>query len=345
MPGVKTECTELSVGFGLLGLDPINASQDEVNSLFAHTLTAEKYKRFKSEFGRNPDFYNRLFIVGRNIQLSYPPFQNITSVQWLGPQQQASTASVAIDLRANQTPISVKAQSNVVWNPSPYNLFKSVPQGRAMADRTDNWYLVSALPEFQELYSFIHDKYLPNLPGDIQDFEATASKKSRKRIQSIIKTFGENEKAEFEKRYIAFCHSVAIHSANLFNDNIKQALQSPIRNSIYEIIARNFFRFDMMQYLLCGIDRNHDFAVVIPDITTWKREWAFTTIEAIPDLTRRQSVVDFHIAFQNKTTRITNEVNFHSEIRWSHGKFCGSPEAKLYKEFKWSELQFFSIII
>jgi hypothetical protein len=25
-----------------------------------------------------------------------------------------------------------------------------------------------------------------------------------------------------------------------------------------------------------------------------------------------------------------------SEVRWSHGKFCGNPEGKLYKHDSWS---------
>ena len=51
-------------------------------------------------------------------------------------------------------------------------------------------------------------------------------------------------------------------------------------------------------------------------------------------------MVTFKLRIDNKTTKETIIVNFHSEIRWSHRKFTGNPEAKLYKDFEWGLLPF-----
>jgi eukaryotic-like serine/threonine-protein kinase len=55
--------------------------------------------------------------------------------------------------------------------------------------------------------------------------------------------------------------------------------------------------------------------------------------------------VMFHIILENKQTRESFELDFHDEIRWSHKRFSGSPEAKLYKDFYWSDVPFFRQII
>lgn len=38
-------------------------------------------------------------------------------------------------------------------------------------------------------------------------------------------------------------------------------------------------------------------------------------------------------------------LHYPAEIRWPHGKFCGNPEGKLYKDFKWVDVPFFKRII
>ena len=80
-------------------------------------------------------------------------------------------------------------------------------------------------------------------------------------------------------------------------------------------------------------------------MTEWKRNWKISSLTASPDLARGQSVVDIRMAVEEKTTKINHNMDFHVEIRWSHGKFCGNPEAKLYKEFSWSSVPFFRNIL
>ena len=66
---------------------------------------------------------------------------------------------------------------------------------------------------------------------------------------------------------------------------------------------------------------------------------------AIADLARKQSVVNIVVSYRNKKDKaLEYENKFHVEIRWSHGRFCGSPEAKLYKDFKWHEVAFMNPI-
>jgi hypothetical protein len=135
------------------------------------------------------------------------------------------------------------------------------------------------------------------------------------------------------------CRIVSEQSAERFNQSLEQ-LDSSMKNSVFESIMRLFFRLGDTEYVLCGLDNGQGFSVVIPDLSTWKRNWKLKRAIALPDLTRGQSVVNFVLTIENKVTKTEMEVKFHTEIRWTHRKFKKNPESKLYKDFKWVELSF-----
>jgi hypothetical protein len=280
------------------------------------------------------------------LRFAHQPIHNSSSVQWTGPQQQAATASFSRDLLVGDIPISVKADSNVVANLSPYNLFISLPSGSAPAAREENWYQKITPRDYQELYTFVRNTAasLSYLPVEVSIFDQQAAREDRKGIQAVIRNYTRSEGRGFEAKYLKMCHEVAKKSANIFNDEIAKSLKSSSRSAILENLSRWFFRIDAIRYILCGIDYGDDFSLLIPDITSWKGEWTIREIKAVPDLSRRQSVVSFLLELARKSTGQTHTAQFHSEIRWSHGRFCGNPEGKLYKDFSWRTIPFFSSI-
>lgn len=347
MPTAKTEASELAVGFGILDLDPLDhLSKDEIDRIFDDTLPEEKYNRFLEEYSSNSDFYSRFYEIGRHLRSQHHPVSHSSTAQWTGPQQQAATASFSKDLLVGDIPISVKADSNVVANLSPYNLFISLPAGSAPASHEENWYQRTTSRSFQELYSFVRDSdtSLSYLPAEVSSFEQQATREDRKRVQAVIKNYSNSESRQFKTNYLQMCHDVASKSADIFSENIEKSLKSSSRAAILENLSRWFFRIDAIRYILCGIDHGEDFSVLIPDITNWKNDWAIREIEVVPDLSRGQSVVDFSVVLTRKDSGQTSTTVFHSEIRWSHGRFCGNPEGKLYKEFSWGTLPFFTSI-
>ena len=123
MATAKTESTELSIGFGLLQLDPTYPlSEPKLRQLFDN-LTYQKYHDFIREFWGDERYYRRFYAVGLNLRQRYPSFQNaaIGQISWQGPNRQATTVSLPIDLVLLNTPISIKDDSDVVYNRSPHN--------------------------------------------------------------------------------------------------------------------------------------------------------------------------------------------------------------------------------
>jgi hypothetical protein len=341
----KTEATELSIGFGILGVNPKDNKAD-VKSIFLDSLPNQKWQDYQDEYIRDEKLYGKFFELG--LQLRELRFKSVSQIIWAGPQQQAATASGATDLfiPSLNMPISVKNESNVVSNASPHNLFRSLPQGKAPASRAEHWFLEKDSKGYQELYSFARNLFSKQLPHQAVDFEEQVSRPVRDEFQDFVtKDLIGHNKERFEKLYATMCGNVAKSSAIEFNDHLNH-LPSNERSAVYETLVRQFFRIDAVPYLLVGLDKRKGFAVQIPDLTSWKRQWRVDSVLAIPDLGRGQSVVKIKVTTTDKNNRAsTYEFGFRVEIRWSHGKFCGNPEGKLYKSFSWLDVPFFQKLV
>jgi tRNA A-37 threonylcarbamoyl transferase component Bud32 len=345
MPSPKTECTELSVGFGILGLDNfLDLSNNQIEQFFEGTLSEEKYYRFRDEFLKNEALYRQMYNVGFGLKAIHRPFRNVSCLKWVGAQQQAATTAAAKDLIVANTPVSIKENSDVVHNPSPYNLFETIPSGQVKAQRSNNWFLEQAPQEYQELYSFVRSKGLERLPEDVTKLDKQIKRREREQIKIVIKQLSEEENKDFNQLYLRMCHKVAKVSADIFNENYSISMRGRSRNAVLEQITRHFFRMDTVDYILGGIDKQEAFAVIVPDLTRWKREWIITNVLAEPELDREQSRVRFSVNYKNRNTGMEKIAEFHTQIRWSHGKFQNNPEAKLYKNFAWEEVAFFESI-
>jgi tRNA A-37 threonylcarbamoyl transferase component Bud32 len=345
MASAKTECTELSVGFGILGIENIlDLTQNQVENYFEGTLSTEKYDRFKNEYPNRKTLCKQMYNVGFGLRAIHTPFKDVNSLKWAGPQQQSAMTAVAKDLLVANTAVSIKGNSNVVLNSSPYNLFETIPRGQVKAQSSENWFLEQASQEYQELYSFVQSRNLEYFPEDVREFELSTKRKERQPLKEVLKHLSEDEQQAFDQLYLRMCHKVAKVSADIFNNNYTASMQGRMRNAILEQITRHFFRMNSVDYILGGIDKKKGFAVVVPEITRWKQNWSITNIIAEPELDKRQSRVRFTVFYKNRKSKKMHTAEFHAQIRWSHGKFQSNPEAKLYKNFAWEDVFFFESI-
>ncbi|MBC8184587.1 hypothetical protein H8E88_26120 [candidate division KSB1 bacterium] len=343
MPTSKTEGTEISVGLGLLNINQFDLKEQEIEKYFNHTLTHEKYREYVKNYDKNKNDYDRVFYVGQKIRDRYSFFEHLSSLNWTGPNKQASTISVPKDIIAANIPISIKVKSNVVYNLSPFNIFVSIPSAMQLAKNSPNWFIEQAYDEINKVYLYVKNQDQGSFPDDIYEFEKKAKKEDRKRIKNIIAKFSTKQKNDFYGLYVTMCHKVASNSAEIFNTKLETSLNSNLRSSTIELLAKTFFRVNAVEYIFCGIDKTKDFAVVVPDLTEWKRMWKIIRVNAAPDLSREQSVVNISVECEGNKKRYT--FDYHVEIRWSHGKFCGSPEGKLYKQFSWLNVPFYRPLI
>ena len=78
---------------------------------------------------------------------------------------------------------------------------------------------------------------------------------------------------EFQTRYVQMCREVARKSAEMFNERFKAAMNGNTKSAVLKSIARFFFRINLTDYIFAGLERANEFAVLIADLTKWKRDW------------------------------------------------------------------------
>lgn len=357
MPNRKTEATELAVGFGIINQDPLKVDPSKIEELFCGTLNLEKLQNFQQEYSNNHKLkstYQLLYELGLRIRNNYFKPQNIIpqKIEWKGTQRQCGSVTLPKDLTIpGSLSISVKTESNVVYNLSPPNLFDNLPQAHGVqrTPQKQNWFLIKAPEEYENMYRIVASE-IQNFPENATEFENTATRKEREKIAEFLKNLKQsnpNKYSEFIAAYQTMCNKVACESAEQFNQLFSSTWRER-RSDLTIHIMRIFFRMNSTNYILACIEkRKQPFALIIPDVTSWSKNWELIEVKATPKLCG-QSVVEFIVTIRNKNNKKKNrntfEFPFHAEIRWSHGKFCGSPEAKLYKDFSWNTVPFFQVI-
>ncbi len=70
MPSVKTEGSELSLAFGILGIEnPSNLDSQQLDFLFNNTLPYEKYNRYRIEFiNKEQALFYKMVKVGKKLR-------------------------------------------------------------------------------------------------------------------------------------------------------------------------------------------------------------------------------------------------------------------------------------
>ncbi|MCE5207292.1 MAG: hypothetical protein LLG42_03165 [Chloroflexi bacterium] len=344
MASIKTTTSELIVGFGLLGISPISNSSNALG-MFDRTLSENLFQEVKREFREKESDYNPLFLVGKQVRESQYP--NITKVRWTGGVRQGQGVSGAYDLFLPEvnTNISVKMDSDAMGNRSPENLFRNLPQSLEDTTRGGvNWFIDTALPEIQELYAYARNNYSGQIPHDVREFFSRRVSGAEKENFTDFITGGLVNDMVFSDLYVRMAHKAADAAANEFIGHFS-ALPTNRKAQVADRIARTFFRIDSNSYIYVASEGKRSYALRIPSLTDWKANWKVTYVNPVSDNSRGQGYIKMPILVQNKADQMIYTYNFHIELRWSHGKFCGNPEAKLYKDFDWSSVRFFEKIV
>lgn len=343
MSSSQTTTTELAIAFGLLDLEPNLADRTKINALFKGSLTLQVFEEFLIEFYRNQPLYRRFYSIGVEMRICYPPFEILDFVQWVGGTQQSQSVVIPKDVFAANTPISIKATSNVIYNRSAHKLFVGLPSGGLSPARSSNWYAETALDDYQALYTFARNAVAPHLPEDVLTFHerGKVKKEQRKQFAESIEQMSEESAVGFEEKYITLCRRVATMSADKFNKSLTLTRGST-KNAIEGNLLETFFRVGDTPYIVCGSDKGKDFAIQVPDMTYLQRTWKVRELVASPDLDAGQSKVRFSFVLQDRSTGQKYDARFWAEIRWTHRKFVVNPEAKLYKDFEWTDVPFFT---
>lgn len=260
-------------------------------------------------------------------------------VIWTGRQNIGATVSVAKDIEVSNYRISVKENADVFINGSPITVFEDMPSSLIGIKRKgDDWFLKVAGDELQ-MYFLQCKAYSKGVEKfeSIEDFYKKTNKEQRKAFGAQVAFLHKQKNEKILSAYAALCQKVSTTSADIFNSKLSEFRKANPSIVALQPIFHYFFRINGIKYILTGTENGKAFAVVLKSSSDWTKKYQFLGITATPKVAGQPEVL-LSFKFKNIATKEEFTVDLKVEIRWSHGKFCGNPEAKIYKTWSYSAL-------
>jgi len=270
----------------------------------------------------NPDYardFSSSWANGRAFLLATDGLRDRTplTIEWKGPQHPPGYDFLPADLRVDHVfLVSCKYLSKVLANPSPAHLFK-----RALADRGHrselDWYLVVAEAEYRVFYSRVRSELanLVTLPADIE----LLTVEDRRAIGTLCARVWPGSLAV---DYEEFSDAVSRNSAIAWSESVPTL-------SDRELLLWRMIRLNPAPYFILGSSGSTHLRLRVGTPWDWRQRYLLREFDI-----ERQSSGQPRVAWSAKVLDryLASEVDLrgHVEVRWSHGRFCGRPEAKLY---------------
>ena len=358
MVALRTEITEIVTGLAMLGFRDLDEAL-QVRPMSVLNLETEHYERLGAaraagshvrEFETSWE-NGQVFARADDGLRGRPPW----SVEWKGPHKPPGYEQVPADLRIDHVYlVSCKYGSSILHNVSPSHLFD-----RALAEkrveRGSDWFMTTAPGAYQEIYtSCLADTGLDHGYHAMPTQVAELTKRDRQRLKAALPKRGrlpDKSQAMYEQ----FSMAVAKASADRWRSSLGTARQR-------EAMLWRLLRLQAAPYFVLGATTSGDplrYRVGTP--WDFRNRFDLKSFDAWPDsagqpmVRWRAEVIDRNSMFAQvssvepiMTVAVSHEaampearrtdlgraqrkiIEGHVEIRWTHGRFSGAPEAKVH---------------
>jgi len=240
-------------------------------------------------------------------------------VEWKGSQRAPGDEVAPIDLRVDHVYlVSCKYLSRIVYNVSPHHLFDDLlvgRHGRRRGDRLD-WYQEVAPGAHRALYEAVRRAVGPDLaPPECAALDAPG----RKRLAAELRAGWPGDP---EDRYRELAEAVADASAARWRAGLDGAEDR-------QAMLWRLLRMGSAPYFVLGAAADRLLRLRIATPWDWRHRYRLVDL-AIRPQPGGQPRVGWAAEVYDRDTGEPIEVAGHVEVRWSHGRFGGPPEAKVY---------------
>lgn len=320
MPSLKTEITEITTGLAMLGYQSLDRGL-EVRPRHITHVTAEVFDRL--EAARAARSHERDFEIAWSNGCAFarselglrgrPPW----SLEWKGHHRPASRSieTIPADLRIDHVYlISCKYGSRILHNSGPVPLFDHCLDSKGSVPRS-NWFETVCPDAFRAVWRPVYD--VAGLPP-----AATPSTLDRPQRELVDAVLARDPLDTSAASYQEFIRDSSEATAARWRRNI-QGTQAQS-----ELLWR-MLRMQAAPYFVLGAA--HDGRPTRYRVGT---PWDFAQVYRLVSLDivagdRQQPSVDWSAQIHDDLDQV-HLVHGHVEVRWSHGKLNGSPEAKIY---------------
>lgn len=324
MASIRTEVTEITTGLAMLGLGDLDWAlaarpAELVNVTDAHwdRLTdARSDASFSDDFAR-AWANGTAFLRARDGLRGRVPDR----IEWKGPHKMIDVADVPVDLRIDRVYlVSCKYLSKVLANLSPAGLFDlNLGLVTRAAGRPSDWFAAVAPRELEELYASARGAIgTEGLPDRLADL----TRAGRDRLKSAL---GRTLPAPVVEPYAALVRTVAERSSDRWAATLGDL-------AVRERLLWRLLRFGTAPYFVLGSSGRSGSAPMRLRVDTpwdWRQQFRLRAFEVWPE-PAGQPTVRWQASVTDRSTGTDRSVRGHVEVRWSHGRFSGAPEAKVY---------------
>lgn len=321
MPALRTEITEIVTGLGMLGVADLDQALAQRPEQLRHVDDATWHRLCHARSARSHDHdflaawnNGRAFLTSAEALRGRPP----ALVEWKGGHRDPGDQAVPSDLRVDHVYlVSCKYLSNVLHNASPWALFDQHLRGGGGRRAEGDWFDEVAPREHQELYRLVRQRH----GNDLLLPEATSalSKEQRRALRARIPRDWDRACAE---AYGELCRTVSAHSAARWSAGLGS------RGEQASMLWR-LLRLSAAPYFVLGTSAAGSLRLRVDTAWDFTRTHRLRRLDVAPGV-GGQPIVQWCAAVQPLDGGDDVEVRGHVEVRWSHGRFGGPPEAKVY---------------
>ncbi len=319
MPGLKTELTEIVTGLGML---PYGSAEEAVaqRPREISDVSSEHWDRVAKAV-RDPAYRYDVFSAWKNGQAFFRADDGLRgrtplTIEWKGPHNPPGYDFLPADLRIDHVfLVSCKYLSQVLANVSPAHVFRRALAVRGGRSDTD-WFMLVGERAYRTFYGRVRDELsTEDLPRRIEDLTPAGR-------EAIKARCARTWPGRLDAAYAEFSAEISRESARIWNDAV------PTLGDREQLLWR-ILRFNSAPYFILGSTKDASLRLRVATPWDWRRRFELKELTIEPE-TVSQPRVRWAAAVLERGAGGATTVEGHVEIRWSHGRFCGFPEAKLY---------------
>lgn len=326
MSSLRTEVTELATALGTLAphlpaglVDAPTELRNVPEEVWGRLVTAHQR-------GAHAESFETAFANGAALLDAADGLRGRrpTLVEWKGPHRSPGDDVIPADLRIDHVYlISCKYLSRVLLNAGPSRLFERLTIGD---DRdTENWFSKGAPHVFQAFYAASREfSGLDGLPQVVADLTAQQQRELRAVLSARVLP------EQLQGPWQDLCEHVSQYSSDAW----REALTSK-RAKLRQVWK--LLRISNAAYFVLGTDKAAHVRLRVASAWDWNQAFELRSL-AIAPRSAGQPEVAWRAEIRKKSNGHEHEVLGHVEIRWSHGRFVGVPEAKVYLDSAHAEV-------
>jgi hypothetical protein len=329
---LRTTITEVVTGLGTLGYDDVEAALVAAPSALLNVERSDYETLLRAwKERRHPDVFTAALMNGAAFLAARDGLRGRLPlvVEWKGAHRAPGDEVVPVDLRIDHVYlVSCKYLSRIVVNASPHHLFDRLLAG-GHGRRGADWFGEVAPDERTALYAAVHSALRDELVT-LGDFELPGllDALTARQRQDLGHRLATGWPGDSMRHYDAMVERVAEASARRWRDAI---------GTDGELMLWRLLRIGSAPYFVLGATASGFLRLRIATPWDWRQQFELRSFEVEPRA-GGQPMVTWRAIVRERVSRAERVVEGHVEVRWSHGRFCGPPEAKVYLDTPHAEV-------